>query len=201
MNIKNIIFDFGGVLMDWNPRYLYQDLFENEVEMEFFLQNVCHDEWNLQQDAGRLLAEGTEEKIMEFPEFETLIKKFYDDWEIMLKSDIFPNTFLVKLLKNKGYRIFGLTNWSAETFPFAFKRYTVFREFEDIVVSGEVKMIKPNPEIYSLALQRFGIQAEETLFIDDNIKNIQTAKNMGLQVIHLKNALDLESELKILNLI
>lgn len=199
--IKNIIFDFGGVIMDWNPRYLYRDLFEKEEDMEYFLSHVCNDEWNVQQDAGRTLTEATELKIKEFPAHAAMIRKYYDEWETMLKSDIYENTFLVRLLKNNGYRLFGLTNWSAETFPIAYKRYTVFREFEDIVVSGEVEMIKPDPEIYQLALSRFDIAADETLFIDDNLKNIEAAKNLGIHTIHLTPKRSLEEELKLLQLI
>ena len=193
--IKNVIFDFGGVLMDWNPRYLYRNLFESESEMEFFLQNVCTNEWNVQQDAGKPLQQATAEKIKEFPDYKNLIEKYYGQWEIMLKSDIYQNTYLVKLLKDKGYRVFGLTNWSAETFPIAYKRYSVFQEFEDIVVSGEIKMIKPNPEIYEFALNKFGIEADETLFIDDNAANIATAHDLGFSTIHLTEDINLEQKL------
>lgn len=201
MKVKNIIFDFGGVLMDWNPRYLYKDLFTTEEEMEYFLSGVCTDDWNVQQDAGVSLNKATDEKVKEFPEYEVMIRKFYGEWETMLKSDIFPNTYLVRVLKNKGYRLFGLTNWSAETFPIAYNRYTVFREFEDIVVSGEVKLIKPDPAIFQLALDRFGINPEETLFIDDNIKNVETAISLGFQTLHIKEALQLENQLIELNII
>ena len=130
-----------------------------------------------------------------------MIRKFYGEWETMLKCDIYPNTYLVRVLKNKGYRLFGLTNWSAETFPIAYNRYTVFREFEDIVVSGEVKLIKPDPAIFQLALDRFGINPEETLFIDDNIKNVETAISLGFQTLHLKEALQLENQLLELNIL
>ena len=201
MKVKNIIFDFGGVLMDWNPRYLYKDLFTTEEEMEYFLSGVCTDDWNVQQDAGVSLNKATDEKVKEFPEYEVMIRKFYGEWETMLKSDIFPNTYLVRVLKNKGYRLFGLTNWSAETFTIAYNRYTVFREFEDIVVSGEVKLIKPDPAIFQLALDRFGINPEETLFIDDNIKNVETAISLGFQTLHIKEAIQLENQLIELNII
>lgn len=199
--IKNIIFDFGGVLVDWNPRYLYRDLFDSEEEMEYFLTKVCHNDWNEGQDKGKPLEQATQEKIAEFPDYEYFIKKYYDEWETMLHSDIYNNTFWVKHLKEKGFRVFGLTNWSAETFPIAYKRYSVFHEFEDIVVSGEVKLKKPDEKIYTLALSTFGIKAEESLFIDDNLKNIEAAEKLGIHTIHLTAEKSLENELRMLDLI
>ena len=187
--------------MDWNPRYVYRNYFESEAEMEDFLSTVTTNEWNIQQDAGKSLKQATNEKIAEFPAQEKLIRMYYGEWEHMLKSDIYQNTVCVKLLKDKGFQLFGLTNWSAETFPIAFKRYTVFHEFIDIVVSGEVKLIKPDEAIYELALNRFGIEAKESLFIDDNQKNCEAAEVLGISTIHLTEDKNLEEELKKLNLL
>jgi len=195
MNIENIVFDFGGVLLDWNPRYLYEKLFDDNAQMEHFLTNVCNESWNVQQDAGRPLAEATVILQKQFPEFKLMIQRFYDDWEIMLKGEIPENTVLIDQLKNKKYRLFGLTNWSGETFPIALEKYMFLHEFEGIVVSGDEKMIKPDKEIYLLLLNRYKLKAENSIFIDDNINNITTANEIGFHTIHLNGNINLKHRL------
>lgn len=195
--IENIIFDFGGVVMDWNPRYFFKDYFNDDEKMEFFLKNIATDEWNAEQDRGRSLAEGTEILVAKHPEWEKEIRAYYDNWTTMLKSDIPENVAVLRELENTKYELFGLTNWSAETFPYALEHYDLFKIFEGkIVVSGTEKLIKPNPEIWEVLLERFGIKAEESVFIDDNFKNIEMAKKIGFICIHIKEDTDLEQELK-----
>lgn len=200
MTIKNIVFDFGGVLVDWNPRYLYKTLFDDPQEMEYFLTHICSDAWNVQQDAGRTLAEGTRVLQEQFPEHKAMIKRFYDDWEVMLKSDIPQNTALLPEL-NKNYRLFGLTNWSGETFPIALERFPFFKEFEGIVVSGDEKMAKPDKEIFFLLLDRYQLHAADSLFIDDNSNNIEAAKEIGFHTIHFTDEVNLRQELKQMQLL
>jgi len=199
-NINSIIFDFGGVLVDWNPRYMYKDVFENNSEMELFLTQICSEDWNLQQDKGRSLSEGTRVLQDKFPEHRTNIQLYYDQREKMLKSDIPENVAILPQLKLK-YKLYGLTNWSAETFPVALKRFSFFKYFDGIVVSGEEKMVKPDEEIFYLMLKRFGLEAENCLFIDDNLKNINTAKKLGFSTIHLKEMTDLKTELSLLGIL
>jgi len=194
MKIKNIIFDFGGVLVDWNPRYLFRDYFQNENEMEYFLHHICTDEWNLEQDRGRPLSEGTLLLQKKFPEFKSMIQLYYDKWEKMLKSDIPETVTLLYKLKEK-YNIYGLTNWSGETITVAYKRYPFFKQFDGIVVSGEEKLIKPDKKIYNLLLDRYHLKAENTVFIDDNIANVKVAKEIGMYAIRFENADKLEEEL------
>ena len=201
MNIKNIVFDYGGVLVDWNPRYLYEDLFDNGEEMEYFLENICNSSWNEKQDAGRSLAIATRELQERHPEFHHLIQRYYDDWEVMLKGEIHENTRLIKPLKNKNYKLYGLSNWSGETFPIAFERFPFFRELDGMIISGNEKMAKPGKEIYYLLLDRYNIQAEESIFIDDNAKNIEVANELGFQTIHFNGNVNLEEELQIMNII
>jgi 2-haloacid dehalogenase len=200
MKIENIIFDFGGVLVDWNPRHFYKDHFKNENEMEHFLKNICTDEWNLEQDRGRSLNEGTVLLQNKFPEFHSMIQLFYDNWETMLKSDIPETVSLLYKLKAK-YKIYGLTNWSAETISFAYDRFSFFKEFDGIVVSGQEKMIKPSKQIYQLLLDRYNLKAENTIFIDDNINNIKAAEEIGLYGIHFENPSQLETSLSLINAI
>ena len=201
MNIENIVFDFGGVLLDWNPRYLYEKLFNDKEQMESFLSNICNESWNVQQDAGRPLAEATLILQKQFPEYELMIQRFYDDWEIMLKGEISENTVLIDQLKNKKYKLFGLTNWSGETFPIALGKYMFLHEFEGIVVSGDEKLVKPDKEIYFVLLNRYNLEAENSIFIDDNINNIKTANEIGFHTIHLNDKLNLEHHFKQLGIL
>jgi 2-haloacid dehalogenase len=194
MKIKNIIFDFGGVLVDWNPRYLYKDHFKDDDKMEAFLKNICTEEWNIEQDRGRLLSEATTELQNKFPEHSDAIALFYGNWKVMLKGEIPGTVALLRKLKKK-YKLYGLTNWSAETIEIAYKRFSFFNEFEGIVVSGVEKLIKPDPRIYQLLLNRYLIKAEDSLFIDDNIHNVNAARELGFYAIHFENAAQLEAEL------
>ena len=199
MKIKNIIFDFGGVLIDWNPRYLYRNVFQDEAEMEYFLKDVCSTEWNIRQDAGRPLNEATEELVKEIPQYEKEIRNYYSDWVKMVGGAIEENAALIKDLKDK-YRLFGLTNWSAETFPIVFDQYPFFKELEGIVVSGTEKIIKPDARIYQLLLTRYGLRANESLFIDDNQENINAANRLGFKTIPLLKEVNLKDELERLGL-
>jgi 2-haloacid dehalogenase len=200
MQIQNIIFDFGGVLVDWNPRHLFKNHFSNESEMEWFLENICTEEWNLQQDKGRSLAEATALLQAQFPEFHAQIQLFYGEWETMLKGDIPGSVALLHRLKEK-YKMYGLTNWSDETIDIAYRRFSFFDQFDGIVVSGQEKMIKPDKQIYNLLLDRYGLQAGNTVFIDDNKKNIKAAEEIGLHAIHFENPEKLELSLLALNLL
>lgn len=193
--LKTVVFDFGGVLIDWNPVYLYRKIFENENDMHYFLENICSPDWNILQDAGRPLAEATRLLQEEHPEHSDEIAMFYGRWEEMLGGTIDENVKLIEPLKEK-YSVYGLTNWSAETLPIAKRRYDFFKYLEGIVVSGEEKLIKPDPKIYSVLLNRFGLNAGETLFIDDNAANIETARQMGFHTMHFTGEVNLEQWLK-----
>ena len=195
--IKTIIFDLGGVLIDWNPEYLYLDIFEGDrVKMNAFFEHVCTMDWNENQDAGYPLAQATEDKIALFPEYETLIKIYYGRWEKMLGEAISGSVqVLRKLIDNSQFKVVALTNWSAETFPVALKRFDFLHWFEGIVVSGTERIRKPYSEIYQITLDRFNIAASETLFIDDNLRNIKGAEALGINVIHFSTPKELIKEL------
>lgn len=198
--IKNIVFDFGGVLIDWNPVHLYSKVFKDRAEMEYFLNNVCTYQWNVLQDAGRPVAVATAEKQQEFPEYKDEIAMYYGRWEEMLGGEIAKNSRLVKPLSER-YDVYGLTNWSGETIPIAIERYEFFSYLKGMVVSGDEKTVKPDKKLYRILIDRYGIQPEESLFIDDSAANIQTAKEMGFHTIHLTEDVDLEKKLTELNLI
>ena len=193
--LKNIVFDFGGVLIDWSPVYLYRQVFETEEEMNYFLEHVCRYDWNLLQDAGRPLDEGIRLLQEKHPEYTEEIAMYYGRWEEMLGGTYEENTKLIKPLKEK-YKVYGLTNWSAETIHLAMKRYDFFHDLDGIVVSGEEKLAKPDRRLYEILLERYSLQPGESLFIDDNAANIETARELGFQVIHFTGEMNLEQWLR-----
>jgi 2-haloacid dehalogenase len=201
--INTIIFDLGAVLIDWNPNYMYRTIFDSEDEMKHFLSNIATSDWNEEQDAGRSLQMGTEILINQFPEHESNIRAFYSRWEEMLGDALWETVEIFRELKESNrYKIYALTNWSAETFPVAVKRFDFLNWFDGVVVSGAEKMRKPTPEFYHLLLNRYHVNAEEALFIDDNYRNILAAEKLGIKSIHFTSAASLReklAELKILN--
>ena len=184
-HIKNIVFDFGGVLIDWNPRYLYRTYCRTEEEMEFFLANICTNEWNAQQDAGRPFAEGVALLQAEHPEYAEAIAIYHTRWNEMIGGAIGKNVARLRELKSQGYHIYGLTNWSAETLPGVMAQYDFFQLMDGIVVSGEEHLLKPDIRIYLTLLDRYHLRADECLFIDDSLANIEGAKQAGLSVWHI----------------
>ncbi|MCE5206153.1 MAG: HAD family phosphatase [Porphyromonadaceae bacterium] len=189
--LKNIIFDFGGVLIDWNPVYLYQKVFKTEEDVKYFLENICRYDWNLLQDKGRSLAEGTHLLQEKYPDYADEIALYYGRWEEMLGGTYDENTKLIRPLKER-YKVYGLTNWSAETLPLAINRYDFFQDLDGMVVSGEEKIVKPDRRLYEILLDRYDLYAEESLFIDDNATNIETARDLGFRVLHFTDDLNLE---------
>jgi 2-haloacid dehalogenase len=197
-NINTIIFDLGGVLIDWNPNYVFNDdYFDTTETREYFFEKVCTSDWNENQDAGYPIARATAERIALFPEWEKEIKDFYGRWEEMLGDAIHETVDVFKQLKqNPSLKFYALTNWSAETFPVALQRFEFLHWFDGRVVSGEEKMRKPFPEFYQLLLNRYNVKPEEALFIDDNLRNVKAGEALGIKCIHYKNAIELETQLK-----
>lgn len=196
-SLDTIVFDLGGVLIDWDPRYLYRKLFDREEEMEYFLAHICTPDWNEQQDAGRPLAVATREKVNEHPEYAHLIRAFYGRWEEMLAGPVDGTVEILNQLHTQNsHQLLALTNWSAETFPIAWERYPFLRHFTDILVSGRVNLKKPDPAIYQMLIDQHGLSPKATLFIDDNERNIRAAQKVGLQVIHFTSPRALRQELE-----
>lgn len=185
--IKNIVFDFGGVLMDWNPRYFYSTYFEDKAEMEHFLADICNDEWNAELDRGRSFDEGVQLQQKKYPQYHEAIRLYKEKWPDMLKGEFPESVAMLKRLKGMGYKIFGLTNWSAETIGVAYSRHDFFKLFDGIVVSGEEKVIKPDPRIYEILLERYGLKAAESVFIDDSSANIAAAGKLGFKTVLFDN--------------
>jgi len=179
--VDTVIFDLGNVLIAWDPRRLYRQLFDDEARMEWFLREVCSSAWNEQQDAGRPWTEATALLRAQFPEHEELIDAYHLRWEETLVGAMDDSVALLAQLRERGVRLLALTNWSQETFPIARQRFAFLQWFEGIVVSGEEKLIKPDPRIYQRLLERYGVEPSTALYIDDSARNVAAAEALGMQ--------------------
>ncbi len=194
--IQAVIFDFGNVLLEWDPRHVYRRYFPNdEAAMEKFLHEVHFMEWNAQQDKGRSFADGVAELSGQFPQYASLIQAYHENWKDSIGNHLEGTVTIMKELKQAGYRLYGLSNWSAETFPLMRDKFEFFNLLDDIVISGEVGMIKPEPEIFEHMLERIGLPASACLFIDDAPANVEQAQRMGINTIHFQSSAQLQSEL------
>lgn len=195
--VNTIIFDLGAVLIDWNPQYLYRKIFKEEPEMLHFLNNVCTPDWNEEQDGGRSLQEATDLLVAQFPDHTENIKAFYGRWDEMLGGPIAGTVNIFKELKDSGkYKIYALTNWSAETWPVALERFDFLSWFDGVVVSGTEKDRKPFATFYHTLLNRYQVKPEQALFIDDNLRNVKAAEELGIQSVHFTSPEDLRVSLK-----
>lgn len=195
--IDTIIFDIGGVFIDWNPEYLYRKIFEDENERKYFLTEICNSEWNIQQDAGRSLSHATEILVEKHPEYEKEIRAFYDRWHEMLGGVEEKTVAILEQLHQKNtHKLLALTNWSAETFPYALEHFDFFQKFEGILVSGQEMMKKPDPRIYQLILDRYQITPQNAVFIDDSKRNVEVAETFDIKGIHFQSPEQLEADLK-----
>ena len=182
--IKNVIFDFGNVLIDWNPAYLFLPYFNgNEEECRFFTDNVCNREWFTRMDRGEDMDKCVAELQASFPQYADAVAMFRDRWFEMCSGEIPGMLELIQDLKSKGVGVYGLTNWPAETFDEARRRFKTIASIDNIVVSSHVKLAKPEPAIYQLLLSKYNLNPEECVFIDDRKDNIDTAIRLGMNGI------------------
>lgn len=197
-SIDTIIFDLGGVLLDWNPHYVFDEhYFETPEKRDYFFAKVCTSDWNEEQDAGRSIVEGTQLLVEQFPEWEQPIRDFYGRWTEMLRGPIHETVELFREVKEKtNLRTYALTNWQAELFGIALVRYNFLHWFDGRVVSGEEKTRKPFPEFYQRLLDRYQVQPGAAIFIDDNLRNVKAAEDLGIRGIHFKGADQLRQSLK-----
>lgn len=195
--IETIIFDLGAVLIDWNPAYLYRKIFRDEHEMQHFLTEICSPDWNAEQDAGRSWAEATELLVGKYPQYEKEILAYWQRWPEMLNGPIEGTVSLLEAIHRHGrHRLLALTNWSAETWPYAWEQYDFLQLFEGILVSGKEGMKKPDPAIYHLLCERYQVATDTALFIDDSAANIRSAREFGWRAIHFQSPEQLQSELE-----
>jgi len=195
--VQVIVFDFGGVLMDWDPYYLYSKILGNDRQVvERFFKEVDFFGWNEEQDRGRTFAVATAELIARFPEYTELIQAYDRRYLESIAGAFQPVVEILYALKEAGYRLFGLSNWPAEKFALVRPRYPFFEWFDGLVISGEVGLIKPDKAIFDLLLERAGYPARECLFIDDHDSNIRAARDLGFQTILFQSPQLLEEELR-----
>lgn len=200
--INTIIFDLGNVLINWEPKLLYNKIFDLEEKTNHFLENICTLTWNEEQDAGRSLEAGTKALIAEFPQHKTEIEAYYDRWEEMLDGSIEGSVEILRRLKASGkYKIYALTNWSSELFPIALRNFEFLNWFDGIVVSGDEGIRKPHPDFFKILFDRYQVKPEDTVFIDDNLRNVEASKKLGLKTIRFTSAEQLEKELQDLNIL
>jgi 2-haloacid dehalogenase len=202
MKIDTLVFDLGGVLIDWNPEYLYNKIIPDEQERKWFLANICTSDWNEEQDAGRSLQEATEYLVNKFPEHERSIRAYYGRWKEMLGGPIHETVEIFRELKKQGrVKLYALTNWSAETFPVALELYDFLHWFDGRLVSGEEKTRKPFPDIYKLLIERFQIDPHHAIYVDDNIRNVLPARDLGFIGLHFRTPALFKEELQRLGLL
>lgn len=193
---RAIVFDFGGVLLDWDPHNLYRRFFPNGPEaLDAFMAEIDFPAWNTAQDGGRPFAEGVRELSARFPHYTHLIRAYPIYWEASIKGLVPRSADILRRVKSRGFNVYGLSNWSSETFPIARRKYPIFDLFDDILISGEAALIKPDASIFSLLLRRIGRQPQECLFIDDHLPNVESARQIGFDTVHFLNAAQLELEL------
>ena len=182
--IKNVIFDYGNVLVDWNPAYLFLSYFNgNEAECRFFTDNVCNREWFTRMDRGEDMDECVAELQATYPQYAEAVAMFRDRWFEMCHGDIPGMLELIQELKSEGVGVFGLTNWPAATFAEARRRFKTIASIDNYVVSSSVKLVKPDPAIYKLLLSKYNLKAAECVFIDDRVDNVNAAIALGMSGI------------------
>ena len=200
--IKAVVFDFGGVLLGWNPRKLFSRFFPAQPQaMEDFLAEISFMEWNAQQDKGRSFTEAVASHAKQFPHHAHVINAYQKNWKESITGAIEGTVELLRTLKETGISLYGLSNWSTETFAMVRHEFDFFNLFDEIILSGEVKLIKPEPEIFELFLQKIGKPADQCLFIDDSEPNIVTARKLGFDTVHFVSPEHLKNELEIRQLL
>ncbi len=191
----NVVFDLGMVLIEWDPRHLYRKVFDDPERMEWFLAEVCHGAWNLEQDRGRNWQEAIDEAVARHPDLVHEIRLYRERWMEMVPGAIEDSVRILEELDAKGTPLYAITNWNHETFRETRERFAFLDRFRDIVVSGEEGLIKPDPAIFALLCERNGLDPKQCLFIDDSVKNVKGAEAVGWQAHHFTSPVSLRADL------
>ncbi len=200
MQVDTVVFDVGNVLIRWDPRNLYRKLIRDPAEMERFLAEVCTDDWNLEQDRGRNWADAIAERVALFPRHASLIRAYSERWHEMVPGEVEGTVSILESLRAADVPLFAITNFSAEKFAEAQQRFAFLGGFRDVVVSAHERLLKPEPAIYRVLLDRNGLDAGRCLFIDDSARNVRGAEAVGMRAHHFRDASGLAAELRSLNL-
>jgi 2-haloacid dehalogenase len=197
-----IVFDFGGVLVDWDPHYLYRPFFDgDDAAIDRFLQEIDFREWNLHQDGGRSFDEGVAVLSAQFPQYAHLIRAYHEHWADSIVGPIDGTVDILRACKVAGYPLYGLSNWAQEKFDLVRPKYDFFECFDDILISSTVNLVKPDPRIFEIFLQRINRRAEDCIYIDDSAANVVTADRLGFNTIHFESPAQLTAELDRLDMI
>jgi len=201
--INTVIFDLGGVLLDWSPKYVYDDHYFDSLEKrDYFFKHICTNEWNEEQDAGRSIVEATQLLVAQFPDWEQPIRDYYGRWTDMLKGPIVETVEIFRELKQSGrFKIYALTNWQADLFHVPLVRYNFLHWFDGRVVSGEERTRKPFPEFYHRLFTRYGVNPRQAVFVDDSLRNVKGGEAVGLNSIHFQSPGQFRKELEQLKLL
>ena len=197
----NVIFDLGMVLISWDPRHVYRKIFNDDAKMEWFLENICTGAWNLEQDRGRSFADAVKLLSETHPDYASEIAAYDEQWHHMVPGAISGCVDILETLHKNGTPLYAITNWNQDKFRETRLRFPFLNLFRDIVVSGDEKLIKPDPAIYELSLKRNKLKAAECLFIDDSLKNVKGAEAVGMKAHHFTTPEKLKAELKSLKLL
>jgi len=193
---NTVVFDVGNVLLRWDPRNLYRRIFDDEAQMEWFLSTVCTSEWNIEQDRGRDWDEAVALLVKDHPDHETPIRAFHERWHETVSGVIEENVELLGRLQRAGVPTYCITNFSGAKFVEAKHRYPFLGSFRGTIVSGDERLLKPDPKIYNLLLDRYGLRAQDCIFIDDSKANVEGARSVGMHAIHFVEPMDLAAELR-----
>jgi 2-haloacid dehalogenase len=195
-NPTTVVFDIGNVLLRWDPRNLYRGIFDDEAEMEWFLSNVCTHDWNVEQDRGRDWDEAVALLVKDHPRHESPIRAFHERWHETVSGVFEENVALLARLREAGAPNYCITNFSGPKFRLAQERFPFLAGFDGAIVSGDEGLLKPDPAIYRLLLDRYGLEAGDCVFIDDSRANVEAARNIGMLAIHYAEPMDLAAELR-----
>lgn len=190
-----VVFALGGVLIDWSPRHLYRRLFDDEAAMERFLAEVCTQQWNEQQDAGRSWSEAVATLSARYPQHAGLIQAYRARWEEMLGGPMAPSVAVLDELRGRSLRLYALTHWSHETIPVAWERYDFLHWFAGVMVSGEERLTKPDPAIFQRLIARFGLLPQRTIYIDDTPRHVEASRRLDMHGLLFRDALTLRAQL------
>jgi 2-haloacid dehalogenase len=196
MQVKKYLFDLGNVFFDWNPRRVLKEIIPDEELLNKFLSEVAFPHLDMRCDAGIKIDTAVKEAVEKFPEFENEINLYYPNHRNMVNGSYQDTIDVFQKIKSYGFPCYVLSNWSDETYEGMEDEYPFLKEFDDKIISGREFLVKPDPQIYKLAMSRFDLVPEETLFIDDREDNIQAAENLGFQTIHLTDPSTIKSDIK-----
>lgn len=185
--VDTVVFDVGNVLIPWEPRWLFRKLLPDDAAVERFLEEVDFNNWNAQHDAGQTFEDGIARHSALFPHYRHLFRAYFERWEESIGEPISGSVSLARRLREAGYRTLALTNFSRETFPRAVRRHPFLAEFDGVLVSGEERLMKPDPAIYGLLCERYGVDPAKAVFIDDSLPNVEGARRIGMHALHFSS--------------